>query len=536
MRRLAFGIICAGMLCGSAADAQGASYVVDPQGYARMRVQVQFDQGDADIQMDQCPSGTIFNDKITFKKLMKSSSVLNLGFSVVTPSGTKFEATPVAISIEKKITGNKCHIRLNQVTYLSPLVSISGGPASTFSVTPTIYKRDKPEENLIAGAAGLVQAAANAAGAPEAIAKAAGAGISNTLSGAGSNQSGEYGVDFPLNPAAGAKSERTWEADIELNGDLKKIVIRASLENVASVFKPSDSRLIPNSFLNTSPSTLLGTKLITDAAGDKVGLWVITNTAGDAYGQFTSKSNAADAATYCQTIYQNLTNKAGLSPLDSALLVWSIARNHPILGGQGIKTKNIEQLPCVRDQEKILNNVGVTLLQIQPEIVKIPADKGRMVAAAEGEAASLASFFNSTSDVDRTDVAKRIFSDKPQFTDPTTVIFTHSGRMLDNNSDWRFVIADVTKPLVSKIGCYAYFPGATGGDSLMWAIIASPNGKEQAARITFEPVASSDEAARIARLDISSTLSSSDRNAIQTKRQSAACGPDRNWKPDLLFK
>ncbi len=527
-------------------------YRYDEKTYVRLRVQLRYGDISRPIELtNRCSADKLWNDSDglggAIAKLMKADRTFSLGFSVTTPSGAVVKLTPVQVALKDSFPlGVKCNVHVENVEYISPVFAIAKVGSKTFSVEPVVYVRKKPTEDFVKASRLVADQVLKVAGAPGPLADQIGAGVENLFETSGENYTASFAVPLTVQPSDGSVTTASWTAKGVLTDEEQPFVISARLENVASIMAPDKTALDTTTFADVEPSALLGHEFLGDYQNgtlrqvDDLVTFVTRSTTDRA--AFDSKKVALEADDSCNNIYKLLSN-AGLSETDGSLVVWALGRTQRQIGGSTKPGENLDQIPCIKRKEAILNAVGVTLRETDvpppPVVATFNPDLDLMRNRMELDR-TLARFFVFPDGLAWQGYVQKLFVAKPALIDAGGVMF-NPAQDYPGASQWRYYsVMGQAAPFLKQVGCYAYFPSPVqapskatpDSPSYMWLIGKTAADKEVAIRAAFAP---GDRTALIAQLEISATLDPATRAQIQKARQNAPCGDNDDWKPALLF-
>jgi len=283
-----------------------------------------------------------------------------------------------------------------------------------------------------------------------------------------------------------------------------------------------------------SPAGVLRAPLLTQAPGGVLQtLGNLPAYASPSTGDLTA-FNAADTAAEADNPCRNLgglMSERQVSAFDQSLVLWALARTHPKLGEAVIEGKNLDQTSCLRSRRADLARVGIELRPSVAHVTQRPPTLADMRGAIELDNAFWR-FFTQGNSLQWSRMGDRLFMAEPQLNDPDRTVFTE--RPPEKLSEWRFFARSGEGPMLSRVGCYAYFPASseTAPVSEFWAIGAGE--REVAMRGVFANVPEG-EPAKLAELRFLSTLTRDEVDKIQARRGRVACGDDGDWRPALLF-
>jgi hypothetical protein len=425
-------------------------------------------------------------------------------------------------------------------------------------VEPTIYIRKKPGSDFIKASSEIVDSLLKLSTATAPIADKVSVGVKSTLDDSGKNYTGSFGVPLLFAPREGHPEDRVsqvWTASVEIAGKAETITITAELENVASVFAPTEHQLNDHMFGDGSADDVLSATFLgeVDSGGYATVQSTVErlNTGSNDLDTFRRAKKATDANAPCENVASRLASSGGFSPTDKAVVLWALARKQPEIGASRLKDENLDKISCISQHTARLNAVGITLKDDQEALKppqKTPFNPGRdeidFILSAHDKA--FVRFFQiDDRGPKRAAYARSVFQDKATISDPGHVIFQMDGDLatLENADQWAYLLPQSSNVFLTRIGCYAYFPSgslnprvaATDGSdaSVAWAIGLTRDKREVALKLTF--AASDDTYPLIRRVDVMTSLSGADRDMIQNARKRSACGDNDDWKPALLF-
>lgn len=535
MRGLLFSAFAA-LVCAASAAAQAptatsnstpvlrSDYVADDQLYARLRVRLTYGDPNQPIVLDdQCPSGNLWGEGLTFERFLRATQTLNLGFTVQTPSGQRVQLSPVQVEVQRPFFAwepVKCNVELHQITYVSPLFAIQRYSGQQFVVIPDFYVRRRPDDDWLEMTSGALEQLAKLVRVPDPIAAQFGLTAQRTLGAAGDNQTIRMGVSLPLVPSAQDRTRAVWTANPGLEGG-HLIRIEATLENVGSIVAPTSSA-IPQT---PEPMDILRAAVTTERPQIETLQDVVRVAAGNHLEQFNSKDSAAAANDSCINVGNSLRSQ-GLSTVDQALSIWALARTHPRMAQRVTPEMDLDQTACLRSWRGVLQRTGIALGVNNPVVSPGVID---MSGAIEGGTA-VARFFSRSTPQERGAAASRIFVSAPSFTDPSQFVFNHTGQALTNNDQWSYNLANTSARMLDRIDCFAYLAATTNAAASAWAI--GQKGESQfAVRLEFPASAGS---ARVGSLHVLPSLTEPQRRAMLDALNAQSCGTD-DWRPALLF-
>lgn len=501
-----------------------SDYIADEQLYARLRVRLTYGDPNQPIVLDdQCPRGNLWGEGLTFERFLRATQTLNLGFTVQTPSGQSVQLSPVQIEVQKPVLPwepVKCNVQLHQITYVSPLFSIQRYSGQQFFVSPDFYIRRRPDNDWLELTTGSLEQLAKLVRVPDPIAAQFGLTAQRTLGAAGDNQTIRMGVSLPLTPSAQDRTRAVWTANPGLEGG-HLIHVEATLENVGSIVAPT-SAAVPQA---PEPMDILRAAVTTERPQLETLQDVIRVAAGNHLEQFNSKGSAAEANDSCINV-GNSFRAQGLSTVDQALSVWALARTHPRLAQRVTPEMDLDQTACLRSWSGVLQRAGIALGVNNP--VVSPGVNDMSASIENGNA--VARFFSRTTPQERGVAASRFFVSAPSFSDPSRLVFSHTGQALTNNDQWSYNLADASARMLDRIDCFAYLAATNDAAASAWAI--GQRGDSQfAVRLEFPATARS---ARVGSLHVLPSLTEPQRRAILDGLNAQSCGVD-DWRPALLF-
>lgn len=450
-----------------------------------------------------------------------------IGVQIVSPDGSTQVLNPVDLVVTRSLLSSKCSINIDHIEYNSPLWYVRTANGSQFHVTGISTTSKSIDPTTLDQVAQFLTAVAPLAGVPApAVQVGVNAAKNIPVGTATKNTDGLY-----LAVTAGAHPIKTWTVTDVLPEKNYDVVLTAKLSSVDTVIPAPggswDDKSTPGDVLRANfpvagnlpggPAQPLGNYINSFATAELL--------------QFNNANSPATAALACNNLKRKIDN-IRLSDSDEALVMWALIKNHNEIPDGS--TADLLSVRCLEGLERKLPQV----LRSVPT-PKRPASAVEMASKAE-RADLLLHFFVDATWNEREDYGNDLFHFPAVLNDAEVLL--GGNKSLEGMDSWQVYLSDKDKPILKKIGCYAYVAndGANwvsklGADSVMLAIGQTPSGKEVALTFAFTQ-AQPDGDTSIERIDVSDNLSASAKTVLVKAYAKGFCGRAGNpFKPALLF-
>jgi hypothetical protein len=155
--------------------------------------------------------------------------------------------------------------------------------------------------------------------------------------------------------------------------------VNIRLVTVASLFAPETVSSYESLDLkNTSPTVLLDNQLPVQSDVKTVrGLITLKPERNAEYLRLISSTNADEFNGSCLRLRSDLQASSGLSDVDIAVALYSLGREHGILGDRGTQPRKFAETACIRNQAQNLARVKIDVIVTPPTPVPASADQMR---------------------------------------------------------------------------------------------------------------------------------------------------------------
>lgn len=497
-------------------------FAFDQNKYVQLHITVTDGAGS---KLGRCPKRAPWGADVA--DYVNRTKKLGVGLKVLVPTLGETEFNPLNLELEAGLlpglSGNKCKLTVQEVDYTSPLFSMGSYANQEFVVTPSLFKNERPSDNLKEDLRNTLQTLGTLAGVPAPAAASAGVGLGRLVDGAEISVQESFRAPFAIKPSP-LNTHREWSEADGVISSTNGYKIRVWMSVVdAFITKPASAAWQPAFVLDTrlAIAPIPGTNTSQTLGG------YVSAFAGEQLAAFAG-SKPQDVDARCKALRGRLQNLNLTNP-DRALLAWALTRTLPagVTGGQ------IDSTECMQGEWAYLPSEIKPRSDQAPPPPSVPATTAQM-SWVEREKVGIAAFFQTASAEQRVKIAGPLFHYPLPFEGGGSAVTNPSTVTIENNYAW--LLRTTAAPMLERLGCYAYFPGgrAGGGDSYMQAIGKRPQstgGQELLFTFTFEPFVAGNVA--IARVDVSTTISPGERRAILLQRDGdASCAG--GWAPRML--
>lgn len=515
-----------------------AGVPINSNSYVQLRVAVHVVGENNMFVLDKCPRNKLWD--IDLGALVRGNTSVQLGANIVAPGLPAVPMVPLKVERKGSVFNRTCSVSLDLLRYRSPLYFVRMTEGSVFTVRPAYTASAKLDPTVQAALKTLVNASFAASGVPAASAKPYIDSLTSAIDTVGVSQ--EQSVTQHLIVAHGVTEAPTgWILPEDVlsqkkGGERQTVVVLAQLVPVSNVVPPPLEG-------GWQPASILATayRVSGDAPPNEQTIRAhVYKIAGGEMERYGSASSLEQADAHCVAIEGKVRN-LGLSDRDTALVLWSLARQRVALGRS--TAAEVDNLSCLGNYREELGRAEVALAPPQPPAgPRTPPRSRQMKVTVEVDDAAH-SFFVTSSWNERRRLAPALFRYPLQFIDEMGIAMRGSAS-IESHDSWLANSYERDAPILARFGCYSYFEGShphpfpdLAGRSVMLAIGETPSHQKQSREIAVLMSFESTAAGEDPRVDTVRVLDSITHEARSSARKllagSAQCRS--GYRPKLIF-
>lgn len=421
--------------------------------YVQLMVAVVVPRDGNTIKLNKCPKkGHLWN--ISFDGLVEGDKTTTLGMTISGPVIPASTYAPITMTTKPKwiIGGSSCVVEIDPIQYRSPLFGVRRYETQAFKVEPVYSRSSAMSEQIRADVSKLALGIATVSGVSALSAGPYLSTLDTGLKSLGFDNKERISHYFPIRSGVASKPE-IWEIPDALTSPKGKgpplsAFIVAQLIPVATAISK------PNHVASWRPGTVLNAPYRTSASmapGSDTLSAYLYSIAGKEIDDYNSAPPAA-ADQACKAL-ANKVDAVGLSEHDSSLAMWAISRSRV---DRGFSTEQqVDALSCMRDRWDALKLAGIEKSIPSTPISSPDTEQMKRASYIDDD---LATFFVTESWDVRKTLATRLFAYPTAYTDTNKRMMLES-TTLEGREGWAANAFGRDRPLLTKLGCYAYFEG-----------------------------------------------------------------------------
>ncbi|WP_034158039.1 hypothetical protein [Sphingomonas sp. ERG5] len=515
---------------------------ISADSYVQLRVAAYIPNSLNQVTLDRCPKDQLWG--FNLKKIARGDTHQTLGLRIDLPNAPSVTLDPLDFSRKSGglFQADSCTLTVDAVRYRSPLYFVRRSPNRQFVVSPTLASSNALSQSVRSGLQSVVGLLTSVSGVPAVAAAPYLATIKTTLDGADVSSDQTFVSRFEIEPGPVEKEFR-WVipgaiTGVGRNAAALDIVLIAQVVPVATIIPAPTGNVWTTGTVLNSAFNFAGTDDATLGS-------YLTSYASTEIINYTNANSAEAAELACGSLAQKI-DTVGLSDRDGALALWAQVQRRVSLGKA--ERAEVDNMACMETAWASLAPLGIARTPKTPPPPPPPVTRAptvmQMKAATDIDQV-LPLTFTSAAWSDQKPYAQRLFA-YPLTLNDASALMTRGSGTITSVDGWLINEFDRDRPLLNKIGCFAYFDIAAdktgyaagqGSRSLVLAVGelggGTNKGKEVALQLSFGAV-TTDGGAQVEQIDVLPDLSTAARSAMRLATGSSSqCRS--GYAPNLLF-
>ncbi len=489
---------------------------ISADSYVQLRVAAYIPNSLNQVTLDRCPKDQLWG--FNLKKIARGDTHQTLGLRIDLPNAPSVTLDPLDFSRKSGglFQADSCTLTVDAVRYRSPLYFVRRSPNRQFVVSPTLASSNALSQSVRSGLQSVVGLLTSVSGVPAVAAAPYLTTIKTTLDGADVSSDQTFVSRFEIEQGPVEKEFR-WV----IPGAITGVGRNAAALDIVLI-----AQVVPVATIIPAPTG---------------NVWTTGTVLNSAF-----NFNSAEAAELaCGSLAQKI-DTVGLSDRDGALALWAQVQRRVSLGKA--ERAEVDNMACMETAWASLAPLGIARTPKTPPPPPPPVTRAptvmQMKAATDIDQV-LPLTFTSAAWSDQKPYAQRLFA-YPLTLNDASALMTRGSGTITSVDGWLINEFDRDRPLLNKIGCFAYFDIAAdktgyaagqGSRSLVLAVGelggGTNKGKEVALQLSFGAV-TTDGGAQVEQIDVLPDLSTAARSAMRLATGSSSqCRS--GYAPNLLF-